>query len=81
MSRNKNLDHTCFTRNDDGTRALIDWDNGEKCIMGMTEDPFWDKKLYNELKRSRLTKKAADEHISRQKSKGFSFLQQIFCFF
>ena len=44
MSQNKILYHTCFTRNDDGTRVLINWSNGERCITGMTEYPFWDKK-------------------------------------
>ena len=48
MLQNKNLYHTCFTRNGEGTRVLINWDNGERCITGMTEDPFWDRKLYNE---------------------------------
>ena len=71
MSQNKNLYHTCFTRNDDGTRVLINWDNGERCITGMADDPFWNRKLYNKLKRSRVAKKAAEEHISRQKSEGF----------
>ena len=71
MSQNKNLYHTCFTRNCDGTRVLINWDNVKRCITGMTEDPFWDRKLYNEVKRSTVAKKAAEEHISRQKSKVF----------
>ena len=63
MSQNKNLYHTCFTRNDDGTRILINLNKGEKCIMGMNEDRFWDRKLYNELKRSRKAKEAANERL------------------
>ena len=71
MSQNKNLYHTCFTRNDDGTRILINLGKGEKCIMGMNEDPFWDRKLYNELKRSRKAKEAANERLKQKYSKSF----------
>ena len=66
-TQNKNLYHTRFTRNNDGIHLLIDWGNGERCITGMTEDPSLDRKLYNELKRSRVAKKAAAKRI-RQKS-------------
>ena len=74
MSANKVLYHTCFTRNENGTRILIKRDNAERHITGMTEDSFWDRKLYSELKRDRLAKKADGEHIKRQKSKKYIFL-------
>ena len=64
---NKVLCHTCFTRKDDRTRVLINWDNGERCITRMTEDPFWDRKLYNEIKRNRVAKKKANEQMKRKK--------------
>ena len=47
------LFHTCFTRNDDRTRVLIDWDNDKRCVTGGTNDAFWDRKLYNKLERNR----------------------------
>ena len=71
MSQKKNLYHTCFTRNDNRTCVLTNWENAERGITGVTEDLFWDRKLYNELKRSRVAKKAANERITRQKSKRF----------
>ena len=42
MSKNikRKLYHTCFTRNDDGTMILIDWENGKRCITGGTNNPF-----------------------------------------
>ena len=57
MSMNKKLYHTCFTRNDDRTHVLVDLDKGENCISRMTEEHFWDKKLYDELKRARTAEK------------------------
>ena len=63
------LYHTCFTRNDDRTRILVNLDTGKQCTLGMTEDPFWDRKLYNELKRQRIAKKAANEHKKKDKNK------------
>ena len=52
MFTNKKLYHTCFTRKNDGTCVLVDLDKGEKCISGMTEQRFWDKQIYDELKRA-----------------------------
>ena len=57
MSMNKKLYHTCFTRNDDRTRVLVDLDKGEKCISRMTEERFKDNKLYDKLKRARTAEK------------------------
>ena len=69
MSKNieQKLSHTCFTRNDDKTRVLIDWDNGERCITGGTKDSFWDRKLCNELKRNRKSKKLAQKNLKKEK--------------
>ena len=69
MSTNKFLYNTCFTRNNDGTHVLVEIDTGELCITGMTEDTFWDRKVYNELKRTRVAKKGEFKHEKRQKSK------------
>ena len=52
MFTNKKLYHTCFTRKNDGTCVLVDLDKGENCIRGMTEQRFWDKQIYDELKRA-----------------------------
>ena len=65
--------HTCFTRNDDGTRVLVDLDKGEECVSGMTEERFWDKKLYDVLKRGRTAEKQklSAQYLTRSKSKGY----------
>ena len=68
MSTERTLYHTCFTRNDDGTPVSVNLDSGQQCKMGMTEDTFWDRKLYNELRKNRVAKKVPK--IKRQKSKG-----------
>ena len=61
------LYHTCFTRNNDGTRVLIDWDNGKRCIPGGTNQSFWDRKLYNELERNRKSKEAPQKNLTKRK--------------
>ena len=46
---------------------MIDWDNGEQCLTGGTNDPFWDRKLYNKLMRSRKSKKVANQNLIKRK--------------
>ena len=57
----QNLYHTCFTRNKDRTRVLIDWDNRQNNL-------FWDTKLYNELNRNRKSKRLAQKNLTKRKN-------------
>ena len=71
MSEKKGNYRTCFTRKTDGTRVSINWDNSKQCITDEINDPFWDRKFYNELKKSTKAKKVANKKfITRNKNSG-----------
>ena len=56
---------------------MIDWDNGEQCLTGGTNDPFWDRKLYNKLMRSRKSKKVANQNLIKRKKLWLYFAVNI----
>ena len=79
MSLETGIYHTCFTRNNDETRVLIGRDNDEQFVIGGTNDPFWDRKLYYELKRSRKSKKVGNEKLRQSFAKRKKTLALFHC--
>ena len=53
-------------------------DNGERYIAGMTKDPFWDRKIYNELKRNRIAKRSQRTNKKKKIKKKSYFLANYF---
>ena len=52
-SNEQKLYHNYYTRNSDGTNIETEWDKGHRYIYGGTNNPFWNRKLYNERVRHR----------------------------
>ena len=56
---------------------MIVSDNSEQCLTGGTNDPLWDRKLYNKLKRSRKSKKVANQNLIKRKKLWLYFAVNI----
>ena len=53
----KKNSHSCYTQNSDGTNIRIRYEKGKQFITGGTNNPFWDRKLYQNTERNRKCKK------------------------
>ena len=53
----KTFNHSCYTRNNEGTNIPIRYEKGGQCITGGTNNYFWVRKLYQNTERNRQCKK------------------------
>ena len=58
--------HNPFTRNNEGTRIEIGWDNGKKCMYEGTDEQFWSRKICNADVRNRKVQRRCTKKTNEQ---------------